>query len=76
MARRGRRPHGRVRGEGFVEPGERPGDIPLVKWATRYVDRLTGIDIRTREDYHREIRLHGAPDPPGPQGERGEKGPP
>ncbi|WP_251022767.1 hypothetical protein [Streptomyces sp. ISL-10] len=32
--------------------------MPLVTWATRYVDRLTGIDIRTREDYHREIRLH------------------
>jgi integrase len=51
-------PHGWVKGRGFVEPDEQPGDIPLMKWATRYVDRLTGIDIRTREDYYREIRIH------------------
>ncbi|NWF28479.1 hypothetical protein HW130_19780 [Streptomyces sp. PKU-EA00015] len=54
----GQWPHGWVRGEGFVEPDDQPGDMPLVKWATRYVDRLTGIDIRTREDYYREIRIH------------------
>lgn len=35
-----------------------PGDILFVRHATRYVDRLTGIDDRTREDYHREIRPH------------------
>ncbi|WP_445519159.1 hypothetical protein [Streptomyces sp. NEAU-174] len=29
-----------------------------MKYAERYVDRLTGIDDRTREDYHREIRIH------------------
>lgn len=51
-------PHGWVRGEGFVEQPKVPGDMPLVKYATRYVDRLTGIDDRTREDYHREIRIH------------------
>ncbi|GGW29345.1 tyrosine-type recombinase/integrase [Streptomyces xantholiticus] len=54
----GQWPHGWVRGEGFVEPDTTPGDMPLMKWATRYVDRLTGIDVRTREDYHREIRIH------------------
>lgn len=51
-------PHGWIRGEGFVEQPKVPGDMPLVKYATRYVDRLTGIDDRTREDYHREIRIH------------------
>ncbi|WP_282696289.1 site-specific integrase [Streptomyces sp. CC208A] len=51
-------PHGWVRGEGFVEQPKVPGDMPLVAYATRYVDRLTGIDDRTREDYHREIRIH------------------
>lgn len=51
-------PHGWVRGEGFVEQPKIPGDMSLVKYATRYVDRLTGIDDRTREDYHREIRIH------------------
>jgi integrase len=56
----GQWPHGWVRGMGFVEPDEQPGDMPLMKWATRYVDRLTGIDDRTREDYHREIRIHFA----------------
>ncbi|GGY29934.1 hypothetical protein GCM10010363_08050 [Streptomyces omiyaensis] len=54
----GRWPHGWVRGEGFVEQPRIPGDMPLVTYATRYVDRLTGIDDRTREDYHREIRIH------------------
>jgi integrase len=54
----GQWPHGWIRGMGFVEPDEQPGDMSLVKWATRYVDRLTGIDHRTRDDYHREIRLH------------------
>lgn len=54
----GRWPHGWVRGEGFVEQPKVPGDMPLVAYATRYVDRLTGIDDRTREDYHREIRIH------------------
>ncbi|MEU9747515.1 tyrosine-type recombinase/integrase [Streptomyces niveus] len=54
----GQWPHGWVRGRGFVEPDEKPGDMPFVKWATRYIDRLTGIDIHTREDYHSEVRLH------------------
>ncbi|MER5882665.1 site-specific integrase [Streptomyces sp. NPDC001941] len=51
-------PHGWVRGQGFVEEPAVPGDIPLLEYATRYVDRLTGIDDRTREDYHREVRIH------------------
>lgn len=56
----GKWPHGWVRGEGFVEPDTTPGDVPLIAYAERYVNRLTGIDDRTREDYHREIRLHFA----------------
>jgi integrase len=51
-------PPGWVRGEGFIEQPAVPGDMPFLKWATRYVDRLTGIDPKTREDYHREIRIH------------------
>lgn len=54
----GKWPHGWVRGRGFVEPDEQPGDMDLVAYATRYANRLTGIDERTREDYHREIRIH------------------
>jgi integrase len=51
-------PPGWVRGKGFVEEPEHPDDAPLMDYAYRYVDRLTGIDTRTREDYRREIRLH------------------
>lgn len=54
----GQWPHGWVRGHGFVEPDAIPGDPLLTDYATRYVDRLTGIDVRTREDYHREVRIH------------------
>lgn len=54
----GQWPHGWVRGQGSVEEPGVPGDIPLDSYATRYVDRLTGIDERTREDYHRKIRIH------------------
>ncbi|MFC8521130.1 tyrosine-type recombinase/integrase [Streptomyces sp. NPDC057257] len=53
-------PYGWVKGHGFVEPDENPDDVPLMTYAGRYVDRLTGVDVRTREDYHREIRLHFA----------------
>ncbi|MCX4581996.1 hypothetical protein [Streptomyces sp. NBC_01481] len=45
-------------GSGLHRGAGRPGDVALDGYATRYVDRLTGIDERTREDYHREIRLH------------------
>src|ERR1043165_3775088 len=51
-------PHGWVRGEGFVEEPAIPGDVPFEKWAARYIDRLTGIEDRTREDYHRDLRIH------------------
>lgn len=51
-------PHGWVRGEGFVEEPAVPGDIPFEAWAARYIDRLTGIEERTREDYHRDLRIH------------------
>jgi integrase len=51
-------PPGWVRGKGFVEEPDHPDDVALTEWSTRYVDRLTGIDDRTREDYQREVRLH------------------
>lgn len=51
-------PHGWVKGHGFVETPPTPGDIPLTDYANRYVDRLTGIDERTRDDYRREVRIH------------------
>ncbi|MFE7430287.1 hypothetical protein [Streptomyces sp. NPDC057545] len=51
-------PHGWVKGQGFVEETPIPGDVPFETWATRYIDRLTGIDERTREDYHRDLRIH------------------
>jgi integrase len=51
-------PHGWIKGRGFVEPDEQPGDMPLVAWAERYVSKLTGIEDRTREDYEREVRIH------------------
>lgn len=51
-------PHGWVRGEGFVEEETIPGDMPFEVWAARYIDRLTGIEERTREDYHRDLRIH------------------
>lgn len=51
-------PHGWVRGEGFVDEPKIPGDMPFVDYAVRYVNRLTGIDERTREDYLREVRIH------------------
>ncbi|GAA1977109.1 tyrosine-type recombinase/integrase [Kitasatospora viridis] len=57
-------PPGWVRGKGFVqpelepEPTAFPSNQPLLEYARRIVDRLTGIDERTRGDYHRELRLH------------------
>lgn len=54
----GQWPHGWVRGEGFVEETAIPGDMPFETWAARYIDRLTGIEERTREDYRRDLRIH------------------
>ncbi|WP_199572663.1 tyrosine-type recombinase/integrase [Streptomyces murinus] len=51
-------PLGWVKGKGFVEEQTTDGDMPLVDWAHRYVDRLTGIDDRTRRDYKRDIDNH------------------
>lgn len=54
----GQWPHGWVRGQGFITEPTIPGDMPFEKWATRYIDKLTGIEDRTREDYHRDLRIH------------------
>ncbi|MEU4348262.1 site-specific integrase [Streptomyces sp. NPDC023838] len=51
-------PHGWVRGQGFVEAAAVPGDMPFTAWAERYINRLTGIEDRTRDDYLSEVRLH------------------
>jgi integrase len=53
-------PPGWVRGAGFVEPDTSPNDMPLLAWAHRYADKLTGIDERTRKDYKRDIDNHFA----------------
>ncbi|MFJ9583926.1 hypothetical protein [Streptomyces acidicola] len=51
-------PYSWVKGRGFVEPEEHPNDVPLVAYAHEYVDELTTVDVRTSEDYHREIDRH------------------
>lgn len=52
-------PPGWIRGKGFVQPEEAgPEDVPLVGWAHRVVDKLTGIEDRTRHDYHRDVDRH------------------
>lgn len=51
-------PPGWVKGKGFVEEPTVPGDMPLVDWAHRIIDRLTGIDERTRRDYKRDVDNH------------------
>ncbi|SEC01735.1 Site-specific recombinase XerD [Streptomyces misionensis] len=53
-------PPGWVKGKGFVQEPAVDGDMPLTDWAHRYVDRLTGIDERTRHDYKRDIDNHFA----------------
>ncbi|WP_435279266.1 tyrosine-type recombinase/integrase [Streptomyces sp. 1222.5] len=53
-------PPGWVKGKGFVEEQAVDGDMPLIEWAHRYVDRLTGIDERTRRDYKRDVDNHFA----------------
>ncbi|WP_406459592.1 hypothetical protein [Streptomyces sp. NBC_01622] len=64
-------PPGWVKGEGFVQPGEgfvQPGEDgknkTVASFATRaehFVETLTGVEIRTRHDYRREIRNHFIP---------------
>lgn len=62
-------PFGWVRGKGFVEPEEDPDDTPLLAWGRRYVDRLTGVEKRTKKDYRRDIDKHFAGTPhTGPDG--------
>jgi integrase len=51
-------PYGWVKGQGFVEPDAVPGDVDFLEWARRYVDRLTGVDARTKSDYRRDINRH------------------
>ncbi|MFI7315205.1 tyrosine-type recombinase/integrase [Streptomyces hygroscopicus] len=51
-------PPGWVRGEGFVEQPKAPGDMPLMQYVERYIDRVTGIEARTRGDYRRQSRIH------------------
>ncbi|PYC83421.1 site-specific integrase [Streptomyces tateyamensis] len=54
-------PPGWVRGQGFVQAMPARGkDQPFAEWAHRVVDRLTGIEERTRGDYHRDIDNHFA----------------
>lgn len=55
-------PVGWVPGKGYVDEEDEepahPDDVPWLDWCRRYVDRLTGIDERTRTDYRREIDRH------------------
>ncbi|MEU6423775.1 tyrosine-type recombinase/integrase [Streptomyces spiralis] len=51
-------PTGWVKGKGFVQETVLDGDMPLTEWAHRYIDRLTGIDERTRRDYKRDVDNH------------------
>jgi integrase len=53
-------PYGWIRGKGFVEPETHPDDAPFLAWAHRYVDRLTGVEARTKKDYKRDIDNHFA----------------
>lgn len=51
-------PRGWVKGKGFVEEEQQPGDMPFLAWAHRYVDRCTEVDERTQHDYRREVDTH------------------
>lgn len=55
-------PAGWVRGEGFKDPeSERPStpeDWLFVDWATRVINKINGVEKRTKFDYHRDVRLH------------------
>ncbi|WP_406398749.1 tyrosine-type recombinase/integrase [Streptomyces uncialis] len=54
-------PYGWIKGRGFVEPEVHPDDVPFLGWAHRYVDRLTGVEPRTKKDYARDIDNHLTP---------------
>lgn len=53
-------PPGWIKGQGFVETPDDPDDMPLLQWCHRYVNRITGVDERTRGDYRRDIDRHVA----------------
>jgi integrase len=57
-------PPGWVKGEGFVQPGEdgeNKSVVSFATWAEHFVETLTGVEIRTRFDYRRDIRNHFIP---------------
>jgi integrase len=57
-------PPGWVKGEGFVQPKQTEEDKAVVTfevWAERVIDNLTGVEVRTRHDYRRDIRKHFVP---------------
>jgi integrase len=57
-------PPGWIKGEGFVQPKtaeENRAVVTFDVWAERFVDTLTGVEVRTRHDYRRDIRNHFLP---------------
>jgi integrase len=57
-------PPGWIKGEGFVQPMRAKEDKAVVSfdaWAERFVGDLTGVEVRTRHDYRRDIRKHLSP---------------
>ncbi|MGW2932926.1 tyrosine-type recombinase/integrase [Streptomyces sp. NPDC001156] len=57
-------PPGWVKGEGFVTPGEDDAAknvVTFATWAEHFVETLTGVEVRTRHDYRRDIRNHVRP---------------
>lgn len=55
-------PPGWVRGQGFVQQEPAQGkDMPFADWAHRVVDRLNGVEGRTRKDYKRDLDNHIGP---------------
>jgi integrase len=52
-------PAGWIRGEGFAPPPPTEADdVPLMDWILRYIERLNGIEERTRHDYTRSAERH------------------
>jgi integrase len=57
-------PPGWIKGEGFVQPMRAKEDKAVVSfdaWAEHFVDTLTGVEVRTRHDYLRDVRRHFLP---------------